>query len=71
MKQAKFIAVIILALLCLIILLQNTATVETRILFITITMPRAVLLLTTTAIGFALGVLVSLIMCKKQKSKQE
>jgi uncharacterized integral membrane protein len=71
MKQAKFIAVIILALLCLIILLQNTATVETRILFITITMPRAVLLLTTTAIGFALGVLVSLIMCKKQKSQQE
>ena len=71
MKQAKFIAVIILALLCLIILLQNTATVETKILFITITMPRAVLLLTTTAIGFALGVLVSLILCKKQKSKQE
>ena len=69
MKKTKLIAVIILALLCLIILLQNTATVETKILFITITMPRAVLLLTTTTIGFALGVLVSLIMCKKQKSQ--
>ena len=68
MKQAKFIAVLILVILCLIIVLQNTAAVETRILFITITMPRAVLLLTTTAIGFALGVLVSLILCKKQKS---
>ena len=67
MKQAKIIAVLILIILCLIIILQNTATVETKILFITISMPRAVLLLTTTAIGFALGVLVSLILCKKQK----
>ncbi|MGA1844694.1 MAG: lipopolysaccharide assembly protein LapA domain-containing protein [bacterium] len=71
MKQAKFIAVLILAVLCLIIVLQNTATVETKILFITITMPRAILLLTTTAIGFALGVLVSLIVCKKQRSNEE
>lgn len=68
MKQAKIIAVLILAIVCLIIVLQNTATVETKILFISITMPRAVLLLVTTAIGFALGVLVSLILCKKQKS---
>ena len=70
MKQAKFIAVLILVILCLIIVLQNTATVETKILFITISMPRAVLLLTTTAIGFALGVLLSLILCKKQKSQE-
>jgi uncharacterized integral membrane protein len=68
MKQVKIIAALILAIVCLIIVLQNTATVETKILFITITMPRAVLLLATTAIGFALGVLVSLILCKKQKS---
>lgn len=68
MKQAKISAVLILAIVCLIIVLQNTATVETKILFISITMPRAVLLLVTTAIGFALGVLVSLILCKKQKS---
>ena len=68
MKQVKIIAALILAIVCLIIVLQNTATVETKILFISITMPRAVLLLVTTAIGFALGVLVSLILCKKQKS---
>jgi uncharacterized integral membrane protein len=68
MKQVKIIAALILAIVCLIIVLQNTATVETKILFISITMPRAVLLLATTAIGFALGVLVSLILCKKQKS---
>jgi putative membrane protein len=66
MKKAKLIIAIVLAVLCLIIVLQNTASVETRFLFVTITMPRAVLLLSTAAIGFALGVLVSLIMCKKQ-----
>jgi len=66
MKKAKLIIAIVLAVLCLIIVLQNTASVDTRLLFVTITMPRAVLLLSTAAIGFALGVLVSLIMCKKQ-----
>ena len=66
MKKAKLIIAIVLAVLCLIIVLQNTTSVDTRFLFVTITMPRAVLLLSTAAIGFALGVLVSLIMCKKQ-----
>ena len=66
MKKAKLIIAIVLAVLCLIIVLQNTASVETRFLFVTITMPRAVLLLSTAAIGFVLGVLVSLIMCKKK-----
>ena len=54
MRQAIFIAVPLLVILCLIILLLNTAKVETKIPFITITMPRAVLLLATTAIGFAI-----------------
>ncbi|MGA1790493.1 MAG: lipopolysaccharide assembly protein LapA domain-containing protein [bacterium] len=66
MKKAKLIIAVVLAVLCLIIVLQNTTSVETRFLFVTITMPRAVLLFSTAAIGFALGVLVSLIMCKKK-----
>jgi uncharacterized integral membrane protein len=41
----------------LIIVLQNTDAVETRLLFVTLTMPRAVLLFSTTAIGFVLGLL--------------
>jgi uncharacterized integral membrane protein len=39
--------------------LQNTETVEARILFLSISMPRAFLLLGTTAIGLVIGVLVT------------
>ena len=67
MKRAKLIAFLVLAVLGIIILLQNTETVETKVLFITMTMPRAVLLFITTMVGFALGVLVSLILSKKDK----
>lgn len=70
MKKVKLIAVFVLIILFLIIILQNTASVETKILFITLTMPQAVLLITTTSLGFALGVLVSLILCKKRKTKE-
>ncbi len=37
------------------IALQNTANVETDILFATITMPRAILLFVMLAIGFVIG----------------
>ncbi len=70
MKRAKLIAFLVLAVLGIIILLQNTETVETKVLFITMTMPRAVLLFITTMVGFALGVLVSLILSKKDKPRR-
>ncbi|MFT4590138.1 MAG: putative membrane protein [Limisphaerales bacterium] len=50
---------LILAILCGIVVLQNTETVEARILFLSISMPRAFLLLGTTAIGLVIGVLVT------------
>jgi uncharacterized integral membrane protein len=55
MKRLKLIATGLAALLAVIIILQNTQSVETRILFAKVAMPRAVLLITTTAIGFLLG----------------
>ena len=64
MEQAKVIGIVILAGLGLIIVLQNTEPVQTRLLFTTITMPRAALLFTTTVIGFCLGVLVSLLLAR-------
>ena len=60
-------ASLILAGLGIVIVLQNTESVETKLLFITVTMPRAVLLFTTTMVGFALGVLVALILSGKRK----
>lgn len=59
MERFKIISIGILALLGVIIILQNTEPVETKLLFLSITLPRAILLMGTTLIGFALGVLVS------------
>jgi uncharacterized integral membrane protein len=50
----------IVALLVLIVVLQNTESVQTDVLFISISMPRAVLLFGTLVIGFLLGLLATL-----------
>ena len=59
MKNLKLIAAVVVGILVVIVMLQNTHEVETRLLFVTITMPRAVLLLVTLVIGFVIGLLVS------------
>lgn len=57
MKRAKIIGAAIIALLAIIIFMQNTESVTTKLLFVTVTMPRAVLLVVTLLAGFILGVL--------------
>jgi hypothetical protein len=44
-----------IAVLTVIVMLQNIQPVETRILFLTLTMPRAFLPAGTLAVGFLLG----------------
>ncbi len=61
MSRPRVIAALLLAVFAVILILQNTEPVETRLLFTTVTMPRAVLLILTTLVGFALGLLVCLI----------
>lgn len=60
MTRAKLIIAGVLALLALIVILQNTDLVKTKVLFITLEMPRAVLLIGTTLVGFIVGVLVAI-----------
>jgi uncharacterized integral membrane protein len=67
MERFKLISIAVLIVMGIIIILQNTQPVETRILFMTITMPRAILLMVTTLIGFALGMLVSFLFQRKAK----
>ena len=67
MKKAKQIAAIVLAVLGIVIILQNTAPVETELVFVTVTMPRAVLLFFAILVGFALGILVCMSFSKKGK----
>lgn len=71
MSKAKVLIAAALAILVLIVVLQNTETVETRILFTSISMPRAALLFGTLVIGFALGVLAAGRIVSKSKSAAE
>lgn len=46
----------VIAILVPIVVLQNTDAVETKILFMTITVSRAVLLFGTTVVGYVMGI---------------
>ena len=56
--RLRYGALAVVALLVLIIVAQNTESVQTNLLFFSITLPRAVLLFSTFLIGFVLGWLV-------------
>jgi uncharacterized integral membrane protein len=57
MSQIKLVIAGLLALCVLIIILQNTELVETRILLFSFTIPRAFLLFATFIVGFVVGAL--------------
>ena len=56
----KLIGALMAILLIVIVILQNTQPVATRLLFITITMPNAVLVGLSLLVGVAAGILVAL-----------
>ncbi len=60
MIKAKLSAALVLVGIFIILVFQNAQPVETKLLFITVTMPRAALLGITMLIGIAVGILVSL-----------
>ena len=57
----------ILLLLTALIILQNSAPVEIKFLFFSLVLPQALLLLLTTLIGFALGVIAALLSGRKRR----
>jgi uncharacterized integral membrane protein len=67
MRNLKLIAASILAVLVAIVVVQNREPVATHVLFATIVMPLAILLFITAAVGFALGVLLTLSLNTKRK----
>ena len=71
MKNLKIILIVIVAVLTVIVVLQNTAQVETRLLFVTVAMPRAILLAVTLLIGFAIGLLLGPRLVKKARSSEK
>ena len=67
MARWKIAIAVVLTVLLLILVLQNTEPVETRFLMATVTMPRAALLGVTGLIGFAIGLLLALRLSGKSK----
>jgi uncharacterized integral membrane protein len=68
MRSAKLIVILVVAILVLIVILQNMEAVSTRILFATVTMPRAALLFITLVVGFIIGLLVAILGYKSRSS---
>lgn len=58
--KLKLAALLVLVVIALFLILQNTQMIDTRLLFVTVSMPLAALLALTLLIGFAGGVLVTL-----------
>jgi uncharacterized integral membrane protein len=68
MRNAKLITIIVIAVLVLIVILQNMEPVSTRLLFVTVTMPRAALLFITLVVGFIIGLLVAVLGPRTRRS---
>lgn len=71
MGRAKLVAALVLIVVVLIVVFQNTQPVETKILFVTLTMPRAALLAITMLIGIGAGILFSLGMSLKKEEPKK
>jgi uncharacterized integral membrane protein len=71
MVRAKLIAAFVLVLVGLVVVLQNTQPVETKFLFMAVTMPLAALVALTMLIGMAVGILVALGLSGRKSKKTE
>jgi uncharacterized integral membrane protein len=67
MRNFKLVIASLLAILVAIVVVQNREQVATHILFATVMMPHAILLFITAAAGFALGVILTLLLSTKRK----
>lgn len=54
----KVIAWAVIAVICIIIIIQNTQAVRINLLFFSFTMPNALLLFLTLLLGFVLGIIM-------------
>ena len=59
MRKAKIIVILIVLLLALIVFVQNRQAVDTKLLFVTITMPLLLLLILTFIMGSILGLVIA------------
>lgn len=58
-NKLKIVGIAAIVVIVVVVVLQNTQVVDTKLLFLTVTMPNAALLFGTLIIGFAIGVLTA------------
>ena len=58
-NKLKIVGIAVIVLIVVVVVLQNTQAVDTKLLFLMVTMPNAALLFGTLIIGFAIGVLTA------------
>jgi uncharacterized integral membrane protein len=68
MKKAKIIIITVVSILALIIIFQNRESVKTKLLFMTVEMSRALLLILTFGLGFITGLVVSFLVKKTKQA---
>lgn len=69
MKSLKMYSVVILAVLALVIILQNIVEVPVRVLYLTMTAPLAVLLLMTLLVGIVLGMFIAYLVDRRARKR--
>ncbi|MFT5423694.1 MAG: putative integral membrane protein [Phycisphaerales bacterium] len=69
MKKFKLIVAAIAVILVIIVILQNTESVQTQILFLDMQMPQALLLFVAMALGFIGGLIAAMTVLKKDKGE--
>jgi riboflavin transporter FmnP len=69
MKKAKIIIIAVVSILALIIIFQNREVMKTKLLFMTVEMSRALLLILTFGLGFITGLVVSFMVKKTGKAE--
>jgi len=67
MKSIKNFAAATLLILLIIVVFQNSETVETKLLFATLTMPRALLLFIALSVGVVVGLIMGAKLAKPPK----
>ncbi len=71
MKTVKLILILVLVTVMVIAVLQNTAKVETKFLWLQGEAPVILLLIISSAVGFCLGLLVALFQGRQGKTRKK